>query len=546
MAYRTFAPRRANGATNSYARRAPAAVERVEFVEHATHSSQQNNFFAVMVARLCHVILLARAGTGKTYSMVVAIRHMLAADPALRICAIAFNKSIATELGTKVPAGVVSSTCHSLGLKVLGANGIKARIDEYKTQNMLPEDMDRTVQNAIAKLVGLCKGQLIDGTDRERLLDLSVAFDVDLGENADDILDWVPQILKRSRDNVKIIDFDDMIWLPVVLALPFSKFDVCFVDEAQDLNPAQQAFVLMVADRLCLVGDDKQAIYRFRGADSNGIETMRARLAATKRGCEILPLTVTRRCAPSIVELAQQYVADFAAPDDAWASYVLSKAAFTQHLIDRSKAEGPDPVMWAHYPETGRVCRDPGCGAELQRGDMVVCRTNAPLISAAYALIRSGVPAKIQGRDVAAGLIAQIKRLAQSDASVSYLLSALEAYRRKETDKISAQNHGRAEERLQTLHDRCDCIQALCDGMDTVAEVIGRAETLFANVSGDTSNFVLLSSVHRAKGLESDRVHVIRPDQMPHPMARGAEAIAQEYNLIYVAYTRARKELHIH
>jgi DNA helicase-2/ATP-dependent DNA helicase PcrA len=76
--------------------------------------------------------------------------------------------------------------------------------------------------------------------------------------------------------------------------------------------------------------------------------------------------------------------------------------------------------------------------------------------------------------------------------------------------------------------------------------VIGRCETLFANVSGDTSNFVLLSSVHRAKGLEADVVHVIRPDQMPHPMARGPEAQAQEQNLIYVAYTRARRELHIH
>jgi DNA helicase-2/ATP-dependent DNA helicase PcrA len=523
----------------------PAPVKASTFVEHPAHTPQQLEFVRVMVTAMCHVILIARAGTGKTYTMVLAIIRMLAANPALSIAAIAFNKSIASELATKVPAGVVSSTCHSLGVKVLGLNGIKFRLDEYKTQNMLPPAMDKITQNAIAKLVSLCKGQLIDGSNREQLLDLAVAFEVDLGDFADEALHWVPICLKQSRDRTTSIDFDDMIWLPVVLRLPYPKFDVVFVDESQDLNAAQQEFVMMVAERIALVGDDKQAIYRFRGADASAIATMQERLAATKRGLRVMPLTVTRRCAPAIVELAQAYVPDFDGVAERMSAYAADKAAFIRHIIG-SGLQGPDPIFFAHHPEHGIVCRDPGCGAQPDRGHMVVCRTNAPLIQAAYHLIRANIPAKIQGRDIASGLVAAIKRLVPAGASVTMLLAALEDHRRKETDRITAQNHGRAQEKLQTLNDRCDCIEALCEGMDTVADVIGRCETLFANVSGDTSNFVLLSSVHRAKGLEADVVHVIRPDQMPHPMARGPEAQAQEQNLIYVAYIRARRELHIH
>jgi superfamily I DNA/RNA helicase len=53
----------------------------------------------------------------------------------------------------------------------------------------------------------------------------------------------------------------------------------------------------------------------------------------------------------------------------------------------------------------------------------------------------------------------------------------------------------------------------------------------------------LLSSVHRAKGLEAKRVFILRPDLMPHPKAKSAWEKGQEANLEYVAITRAIEEL---
>ena len=64
------------------------------------------------------------------------------------------------------------------------------------------------------------------------------------------------------------IDFDDMIWLPVVLDLPQRKFDRVFIDECQDLNRSQIELSLRAVKpdgRILAVGDPHQAIYSFRG-----------------------------------------------------------------------------------------------------------------------------------------------------------------------------------------------------------------------------------------------------------------------------------------
>ena len=63
-------------------------------------------------------------------------------------------------------------------------------------------------------------------------------------------------------------------------------------------------------------------------------------------------------------------------------------------------------------------------------------------------------------------------------------------------------------------------------------------------MDGETDG-VLLSSIHKAKGLEADRVFLIEPEgaPVPHPMAKQDWEIEQEWNLRYVAITRAKKEL---
>ena len=64
-------------------------------------------------------------------------------------------------------------------------------------------------------------------------------------------------------------------------------------------------------------------------------------------------------------------------------------------------------------------------------------------------------------------------------------------------------------------------------------------ERLFA----DKYAAIWLSTIHKAKGLESDNVFILKPSIMPHPKARKSWEIVQENNMKYVAFTRAKNRL---
>lgn len=55
----------------------------------------------------------------------------------------------------------------------------------------------------------------------------------------------------------------------------------------------------------------------------------------------------------------------------------------------------------------------------------------------------------------------------------------------------------------------------------------------------------MLSTIHKAKGLEAERVFILKPDLMPHPKAKRGWEIDQENNLRYVAITRSKRELYL-
>ena len=88
------------------------------------------------------------------------------------------------------------------------------------------------------------------------------------------------------------------------------------------------------------------------------------------------------------------------------------------------------------------------------------------------------------------------------------------------------------------------CIELLCEGASIVGDVINRIKKLFDDTSkGQRKNKIVLSSVHRAKGLEADTVYILEEQMMPHPMAELEWEIEQEYNIRYVALTRSKNTL---
>ncbi len=140
---------------------------------------------------------------------------------------------------------------------------------------------------------------------------LMVAQDLQLqNEEADEgrAIAICKELLDKSNAQVhQIFDFDDMLYVPLRLGTSFDRFNVVYIDEAQDTNAVQCALLeRMIAraphGRLIAVGDPDQAIYGFRGASDEAMENMRKQF-----DMDVLPLSVSYRCSKSVVREAQKF-----------------------------------------------------------------------------------------------------------------------------------------------------------------------------------------------------------------------------------------------
>ena len=130
-------------------------------------------------------------------------------------------------------------------------------------------------------------------------------------------------------------------------------------------------------------------------------------------------------------------------------------------------------------------------------------------------------------------------KLRTDDDSIPTLMACLEDYEQSEIARLQKTNQFRANMAVQNMMDKCTSIRALSEGLETVGELLQRIEVLFSE--DKKKDQVLLSTVHRAKGLEADDIFIIHPELMPFPAAELPEEIEQENNLIYVAHTRGKK-----
>lgn len=476
-------------------------------------SPQQARFLDALDHESGHILLEARAGSGKSTTCREGAWTLHGKKQRSVYCC--FNSHIAREFQGDLPPSCRAATMHSLGYAMLRvAFPHLTRPDEDKVDRLaerfFPERHQRPERRAVERLVNLCRDLMIDGDDQVELFQLAADYDVDLPIGSiGDVLAVVPEVLDACEKETTSIDFGDMIWMPTRLGLRTSRPpDVLIIDEAQDLNACQHALLSLLCPdgRVVVVGDRHQAIYGFRGADHDSIPNLEAQLAGTDRGLISYPLTVTRRCPRLVVEMARRIVPDL--------DYLPG---------------APDGEIVEVKPEQYLAVVAPG--------DMILCRTNAPLVSACYRLIRSGTKAIVRGRDIGKGLLVLLARLRARD--VAGLVRGLADYRAAEAEKLSQLR--RPEGPLQTLHDKCDCLLALAENATSVEEVKQRCEFMFSDLNED--NAVILSSVHRAKGLERDHIVIIRPDLLPGPWAERPEDVVQEHNLAYVAVTRSRRRL---
>jgi len=467
-----------------------------------TGTKQQEEIWNELENGTDDIIVNAGAGTGKTFTIVEGSKRTNGSNMAF-LC---FNKSIQTELAERLPDNVVAKTFHALGFAALRSAGIKTRVNNYKVKNIIDDILGKDF-NAfpLVKLIGLVKGSLVDGDDKKTIFQLIDKYNINFESDREEemAINAIPAILTQCRRNLAMIDFDDMIWIPIVENFPLPTFDVLFVDEAQDFNEMQRELIFRCAgnNRVVIVGDKNQAIYGFRGADSNSISIFKQELLSRGRKVKEFPLSLTWRCPKSVVKEANRFVADFDCKEDA---------------------------------DEGRVIVDSPFNPS--EGDMVLCRYNAPLVSAFYELIMQGKSAYVLGRDMTKGLINAVNKITKNgNMGSEEFMQLLEQdfhYNYNRLLKLDKVNQA------QSLEDKYECIRIFATKATTVSGIIAEIKRVF---DGNEKGEIMLSTVHKSKGLEADNVYILATERMPHPKASDMQ---EELNICYVAITRAIKTLH--
>lgn len=145
------------------------------------------------------------------------------------------------------------------------------------------------------------------------------------------------------------------------------------------------------------------------------------------------------------------------------------------------------------------------------------------------ALLKAGVPANIQGRDVGANLLYFIKK--SKAKTINKFIDYVNEWKEIELKRLLSEK-----KKTDNCEDKVECLLNLCEGTLTIKDLQENIEKLFNDVDDDKK--VIFSTVHKAKGLERDRVFMLVDTFRYGPGVTGEEA-----NIYYVAATRAKKKL---
>ena len=495
------------------------------------YSDYQLDIFDAVEHGSDNIAINAVAGSGKTTTIVSACKRLNASER--DVIFLAFNKLIVEELKTKLKGYAYVSTLHAFGYSILKKlynhpeYKMYIKVDSWKYRKYVNENVFSlsriiTPTTDAAKVFGFCcnvdklyalaRVNLIEHSDN----DLSKLRNLVDEHNIVCLFDEVEVCNILLADAYKFpkdwtIDYTDMIVLPLFHQELIPTYKYVFIDECQDLNTAQRLMMLAASKngRFIAVGDRNQAINGFAGADCSSFDKI-----ANQPNTIELPLSVNYRCGTNMIALAQEIVPHIKAHDGAIKGEVFHVKQLTKDLF--------------------------------KNNDMVLCRTSAPLVGLCMKLIESGITAVVKGKDIAQDLKNLIENANTKD--IKKVLEYLEEEKKKCIDIIKEQrkcddNAAKNSTKYINLEDRCKCIENIC--MYAIKDTTQLKSYINKMFTDDKiENAVMLSTAHKSKGLEANRVMILLPDKLPlkYPHQQKWQEI-QEMNLKYVALTRARKEL---
>ncbi len=270
-------------------------------------------------------IVVAGPGSGKTGVLVNRLQYLVSKagiDPS-SILTITFTRAAGIEMKTRAQAllgdaaaSITFGTFHFIFFHIL------RHTYRFTSENIITADTQLSILGDI--LTG--KGQVLPDFRRAAFTLLSEISRVKCGRSTDkavssvlpdDLFSEVCDLYRKRMNDLRLIDFDDMVLRvctlfcerPEVLKKWQDRFRFILVDECQDMDPAQYEAVRMLAGEsknLFLVGDDDQSIYSFRGADP----TIMQKFIEDSPHCRVIRLGTNYRSEPEIVGAASKVIAE--------------------------------------------------------------------------------------------------------------------------------------------------------------------------------------------------------------------------------------------
>lgn len=505
------------------------------------------------------VCVLAGAGTGKTRVITHRIAHGVdtgAYSPS-RVMAVTFTTKAAGEMRGRLRAlgvaGVAARTFHAAALaqlnffwpqvagdsapaiidskvRVLGqaADAIGLRLDRTTLRDVAGRIESRKVAMRTIEADAAARPQSISGLDLNALTDLQRAYE-------------------KVKDQRRQLDFEDVLLAcagmlesePRVLAAVHEQYRHFTVDEYQDVSPVQDRLLgLWVGERkdLCVVGDASQTIYSFAGADPRYLLDFAARYENAH-----------------VVRLEHNYRSDGAIL--AAANELMRGRPGALELVSADPA-GPPPQVTA-YPDdaaeaagvAARIAAAIAAGAD-PRTIAVLYRANAQSAALLSALAAQGVPATVLGGTRFFDL-AEVRQalLALRGAAVAPLETTFVAAVRDVLRSLGLTDEPPpAGGALRDAWEARSALLRLAEEAPADTTLRGFTDQLMARAKDQhepSLRTVTLATLHAAKGLEWDHVHLIGLAEglLPISYATTFEAIDEERRLAYVGITRAARTL---
>ena len=522
----------------------------------------------------------AKAGCGKSF-----IATQLLKDVDRNSIYLAFNKSIAKEMkekitNPKVKICTIHSLCNSILLYNLsqkannqtgglGKNrNTSSKLDNLKIYKILNDifmqdkDINKDIHKDYrffltenyVKLYNLVRLKVIDldkGFEAKMKIseivnEQGVFFHESYHKPApDETLTLIRQVDKKSLEmfeKEQVYDFTDMLYI-TLNKLRNKEWEVpgwnlytnIVADESQDLSTIQLfllKYIKRKGGRYIFILDYRQAIYAFSGANSSSYQLIKKLFAPIKE----FELPINYRCAVSHLDLVNKL-----------------------HKI------GIKPCDTAPIGKIERIGKSK-CIELAQAGDYIVGRKNKWLLPVTLELIKKGKPVYIKDE----GFVKEIERLIEKTKSDSIidLERKILLKEKRLSEKLTNEKDNQQKEEENTVEIEADAIIFTQDSEDksgqmemfsaikmllvsfkekytthSKSQFLKYVQTMLNTTS--SKNCIMITSIHCVKGLEANNVFVLNEGKAVIDGNMSAEQRQQEFNLSYVALTRAKENLYL-